>query len=493
MARKLLKRKRLASQVVKKLKTLKRTKTSLGHWASTQLSKMHTQENLIPYPRFFEQTCYNKFLHRNQLLNQVIAFPGGLTKTTPSLQNHVDKIKVVTLKLETDKNKDRDRLKHPKDKTISHWPLYNLRYKTHKHYNKNKVALKVPSTGNWKHIYSLDQLMCHQFDGKFRRRISHHKARLIEKQKLKTLYGTLSKKQSRQATRGLHTLSRSFETRLDVALKKTFVFTTLRNAQHWISLGRILVNHRVIKSSSYILQPGDLLSIDKTHSLTYKTLFLNAFYKTNKESKYLQGAWLLRRWKEWATLYNSLGLHHKHQQSKNTSWPDNLLKRIKKGTPWPDKNIQYFWYLSGRSALKCLEKKESYEQGYEQRYNNHNVSKSRDTRARFGFCRNLFRELSFQKRSTATSRWLRWKSLYRKRILLFSRWLLTSQPLVRDGLYFLRWHRAFIRKKSTWIRGCHRHLTMQKPLHLEVSYKKLCALYLYPPQRIAWPCMINYK
>ena len=578
MARKLLKRKRSIS-LLKKLKTVNYTKTSLGQWALTHLTKKHGSNNFINYPY---KTHSNKFLHRTQLLNAVCGgfslfsssntvfkqtsknnlhanllqdnlvktksnskfaplsalYPVNTEKSQASslldhlpVYPHKSKNQVISLQnppffsadvLQTE-NSRKDRVKKKQTADLS-WPVYNLKYKTYKRYavsstsgnDRGDVLADLRSftyTNNWKHIYSLDQLMCHQYDGQFRRRISHHKAKLIEKQKLKTLYGTLSKRQKK--IDGVHTLSRSFETRLDVACKRVFVFTTLRNAQHWISLGRILVNSKVIKSPSYTLQPGDFLQIDKTHQQQYKTNFLSLFYKFNKESKYVQGARLLSRWKEWATLYNSLSLHQKtvnltclrvlkdkvffkdqrgekktgsanaanaasgkeKTRGKGKVLRENRFYEKKGMNTWPDKAIQSFWYLSGRSALNCL---------------SYSDKKQQTQGLIFSFCINLFRELSFQKRSRAI-RSLHWKAVYRKRILLFSRWLLSSQPLVRDGLYSLRWHRAFIRKKSGWVRGCHRHLSVQKPLHFETSYKKLCALYLYPPQRIAWPCMINFK
>ena len=103
------------------------------------------------------------------------------------------------------------------------------------------------------------------------------------------------------------------------------------------------------------------------------------------------------------------------------------------------------------------------------------------------------RPKSFHQRFSTMPRFRHWKAIYRRRILVFSRWLLSASPLVRDGLYSLRWHRAFIRKKSTWIKASHRQCALQKALHFETSYKKLCAVYLYPPQRIVLPCMIDLR
>ena len=525
MARKLLKRRSFIAPL-KKLKTVNYRKTSLGQWALMRLSQMHKCLKQIPYPEQFCKNHDNKFLHRKQLLNQLVggfclsssawanlSLKSGNTKFAekgsygqqkahrePAFHNDGKLQDLSNLRQSTGEKPLHLIQLEKKTSRIGYWPCYGLKYKTAT--SGRGLPGNVAYGRNWKHIYSLDQLMCHQFEGQFRRRISHHKAQLMEKQKLKILYGTLSKRQSKETSNKVHpaiSLSRMFESRLDVALKRCFVFTSLRNAQHWISLGRVLVNHKVVKSPSCTLQPGDLLSIDKTQRERYKTLFLNVFYKLNKETKYMQGGKLLSRWKDWANLYNYSSLHYKNTSQIKTGPADAPLK------PWrtpatkvnaesfqsvSGKKLKHFWHMSGRSGLRCLQRDEQ--------YTSKPVKPGKQNKSFSGlsFCVNLFRQLNFQKKrrlNIRLPRWLHWKKVYRNRILLFSRWLLSSRPLIRDGLYFLRWHRGFIRKKSHGIRGCHRHLTMQKPLHFEVSYKKLCALYLYPPQRIAWPCMINFK
>ena len=419
----------------------------------------------------------------------------------------------------------------------SHWPVYTLNCKS---FRKARIGAET-----WKSIYSLDQLMCHQYESQrqFTRRSSKLKLSLIENRKLAVLYGKLPKKQLTQlmqkanSNRPQHK-ALVLESRLDVAVKRCFVFLTLRNAHHWINQGRILVNDKIITSPSYILQPGDLLAIEKESRERYKKQFLNYFYKQPKESKFLQSGAFLSRWKEWATPYNYLGSNHnskalkscvggkvvkskllgKNALTQKAALPASLsgadalqiedLSTVDKSSicypkkdrkwvresqlaathtsPWPDRGIQVFWYSSGRESLKCLYK-----------------ASGGQAQPRVGFfpprqlgAHNLLHWLKRQAWLKLRLKWLgfrHWKHVYRRRILVFSRWLLGALPLAQDGLYSLRWHRAFIRKKSAWIKASHRHLTLQKALQFEVSYKNLCAIYLYPPQRIVLPFMIDFR
>ena len=560
MVRKLLKRK-LRIVNLKKLKTIKRIKTSLGQFALKQVSKKRVETFLTYYPK---QPYLLSNLHRKELLSQLYTSfflkqklnkLGNLVqrKETGNLignekqsakvflrsaQHPVQhKVQNVLNLQDKDKQKKVIRFKPKnffyKKLSISQpahlggvWPLYTLNFKSE--------TKKPYSWGsNFKNIYSLDQLMVHQYDAQFRRRQSKHKASLLENQKLTALYGKLTQKQK---VKLMQTLSKThkktapqsaqvayaLESRLDVTLKQGFAFTTLRNAQHWISQGRVCVNHKPVTSPSHTLQPGDLVAISAENLGYYKNFLLNQFYKYPKESKYVQSGRLLTRWKEWATLYNNLSSNHqwlpanrlqakglmvsdktkigKNYESTNENTNEKTREYTKIGNRflgnpipsldsinkentrlqhfrcfWPDKAIRDFWYLNGRNSLDCLYKSHKF----------HN-KKSLGTN-------NLLRWLKKQRWPRMSLRYRYWKLVYRRRLLVFSRWLLSTRALTRDGLYKLRWQPAFIRKKSYKLKTAHRSLSLQKPLHLEVSYKKLCALYLYPPQRIVWPCMIDFK
>lgn len=548
MARRILKRK-LKIVNLKKLKTTQRRFTSLGQWALEQLSKKQNFFLSTPYPKHLS---LNLPLHRQQLLSQLVGGFSHLPVAKKSLFSKTVKGVCATSRqgklgcpqrgnlFLADGNERLSRYTSHKpfpssvllgkvdnqpniDSKPSFpglWPNYTLNLKSI--FTKTSI-----STSNWKPIYSLDQLMCHQYDSQrqFTRRSSKLKLSLVENQKLAALYGKLPRKQlirllQKGNSNRAEQMALLFESRLDVAVKRCFVFHTLRSAQHWINQGKILVNHRRITSPSYVLQAGDLLSIGAENQEKYKSQFLNYFYKLPREGKFIGGPKLLSRWKEWASLYNYLGSHYHpkatlRQPSKATLTmskvqakiaPSDLHRGVTPGqsvkapyragkvsaasqartidSSWPDKAIRAFWYSSGRQPWKSLFKD-----------NNLYWLTSQKTGLALP-ASNLLHWLGGQRWLRLRLRWLRfrhWKDVYRRRILVFSRWLLNAKPLTLDGLYFLRWGRAFIRKKSTWIKGSHRQLALQKALNFEVSYKKLCAIYLYPPQRIVFPLMIDFR
>ena len=72
---------------------------------------------------------------------------------------------------------------------------------------------------------------------------------------------------------------------------------------------------------------------------------------------------------------------------------------------------------------------------------------------------------------------------------LFRQWLHHQERLVVDGLYHIRSMRgerkSLGEKKRDWRWSC------MKPLHLECNYKQCTAIFLYPPQKLAWPSSIN--
>ena len=543
MARRILERK-LKIFNLKKLKTTQRTFTSLGQWALRQLSKKQSSFLSTRYPKHLS---LNLPLHRQQLLSQlvgnfshlVVADLSFSSKTAAGFCTSSRQKKSSTPK------KDSLFLAHSYKRFSRHttqapfplnapkkagfgqfgtdsklffpdlWPAYTLNCKSI--FSKTTIG-----TSNWKAIYSLDQLMCHQYDSQrqFTRRMSKLKLSLVENQKVAALYGKLPKKQlirllERANSQRAEQMALLFESRLDVAVRRCFVFNTLRSAQHWINQGRILVNHKKITSPSHVLQAGDLLSIGQENKERYKKQFLNYFYKLPKEGKFVGGPKLLSRWKEWASLYNYLRSHHQLKTPLGDSGkatlaitgvgtnpgPSDFHREAAPGQPvrahyrtqnhllpsktinlsWPDKAIRAFWYSCGRQPWKCLSKGDQLTYPTSQTMRRAN---------------NLLHWLGGQRWLRLRLRWLRfrhWKDVYRRRILVFSRWLLHAKPLTLDGLYPLRWGRAFIRKKSIWIRGSHRQLALQKALNFEVSYKKLCAIYLYPPQRIVLPLMIDFR
>ena len=70
-------------------------------------------------------------------------------------------------------------------------------------------------------------------------------------------------------------------------------------------------------------------------------------------------------------------------------------------------------------------------------------------------------------------------------------WLHQRQSNVVDGLYALRWNKGFARKKSQGEKKNQWRWSCIKPLHLECSYKLGTVIFLFFPQKLAWPASIN--
>ena len=102
---------------------------------------------------------------------------------------------------------------------------------------------------------------------------------LLERKKLRILYGNLSNreintviKQAKIHRGGLSdNIFRLLESRLDVVLCKIGFFTTISFARQWVYHGKVQVNSRVLTIGNYYLQPGDVISISPFHCQFLKT------------------------------------------------------------------------------------------------------------------------------------------------------------------------------------------------------------------------------
>lgn len=104
--------------------------------------------------------------------------------------------------------------------------------------------------------------------GKYRNTLQTYK-------RFKTMYGGFTKKKIKKVLNTALNKSRTcrenvklillrrLESRLDVVLHQAKFFTSVRSARQIISHGKtILVNYNKVKSPSYILKPGDLVSVN---------------------------------------------------------------------------------------------------------------------------------------------------------------------------------------------------------------------------------------
>ncbi|MEN3028763.1 MAG: 30S ribosomal protein S4 [Aquificaceae bacterium] len=102
-----------------------------------------------------------------------------------------------------------------------------------------------------------------------RRKLTEYGVRLMEKQKLKFLYGGLREKQFRryfdEASRSKgntgQVLLQLLERRLDNVVYRLGFASTRRQARQWVAHGHFLLNGEKIDVPSYRVEPGDIIEV----------------------------------------------------------------------------------------------------------------------------------------------------------------------------------------------------------------------------------------
>jgi len=100
-----------------------------------------------------------------------------------------------------------------------------------------------------------------------------------------------------------------FESRLDTVLCRAKFCVSIRQAQQYILHGKVLVNNCVIKSKSFVLKPGDLISFKLKQSNKIRNNILH--YCFNKfQSKFYIPKHLCVNHKTLQIIYNELENTH---------------------------------------------------------------------------------------------------------------------------------------------------------------------------------------
>ncbi|RMH79592.1 MAG: 30S ribosomal protein S4 [Acidobacteria bacterium] len=105
-----------------------------------------------------------------------------------------------------------------------------------------------------------------------RRKLTEYGVRLLEKQKLKFLYGGLREKQfkryfdeaSRSKGNTGQVLLQLLERRLDNVVYRLGFAATRRQARQWISHGHFLINGKKVNIPSYRVEVGDVIEVKPT-------------------------------------------------------------------------------------------------------------------------------------------------------------------------------------------------------------------------------------
>ena len=187
---------------------------------------------------------------------------------------------------------------------------------------KSKIARKFqePIFGHDKHLEKKNYPPGQHGQNKRRRKVSEYGVQLKEKQKAKYTYGILEKQfkklfklaSSKKGVTG-EILLQFIESRLDNVVFRLGVSPTRDGARQLVSHKHIEVNRKVVNIPSFLLRPGDIISIrEKSKNLEIITESLNGH--TNKYS-----------WLEWESEnYNGKFLNYPEREAI----PENINEQL---------------------------------------------------------------------------------------------------------------------------------------------------------------------
>jgi ribosomal protein S4 len=401
-------------------------------------------------------------------------------------------------------------------------------------YYKNSLNFSRQNLSNPPFLFSTNQISYELLRKK--KKSSDFKDQLKERKKLALIYGKLSqkyiKKTLKQASKLNGKIYDNFffllEARLDVILFRACFFSSIQSARQWINHNKILVNNQLINTSSYKLKPGDIISVKPKHRiLLYKkiTQFLkNTFFKEVKKihKQFVISTFLFKKLKSLLTpLTNTrsvlglpglikknffvVGSESKPDTVKTPTvfyWPLTGAKvsRVMTEELSPQKKLrdsqkadykQFFFHV--KQVLRSLVNKYSKNKKYLKNTNSFALNLSQAEKKTL--LSNLI-ELELLEKNNLSFTFLPGEKRMQS---TFSQYF---SPIKGQGdnLKGLRSFLVHLKLKKFFFRNDKKKQSFSllnqnalRPLNLEISYKNLLIIYLYPPQKITFPCSINME
>ena len=296
---------------------------------------------------------------------------------------------------------------------------------------------------------------------------SAFKKRLQECKKLRMLYGNLPQRVLNRYLRESYRpedLLLLLESRLDITLKRSALFPSIQSARRSILEGGILVNHAIVHSPRYHCTPGDLIQVAQRNVLGPST------QRGNRHKAISQGL--------------SSGMCNVFMRPKIKPRKERTPKTcsINQGDclPYPCSFLE-LWFLSellhswGRRAgrlhtsmffhSKKIEKESSLESTLERRINPPVT--------------NTFDRISFTHLATRIS-----FEGYYKQLSIESSKDTSFNDKTSERQNTSSDLNQPIGDRNVRVEQSLPQTISSRPLHLEVSYRDLCVIFLYRPQRI---------
>ena len=403
-----------------------------------------------------------------------------------------------------------------------------------------------------KQLYSLNQYKAALGNKNRRDRSSIYKSQLRERKKLALLYGNLSKKeiyktiQKAEKYRGplRDNILRVLESRLDVILYRVGFFKSIPTARQWIIHRKILVNQQVVTIAHYQVKAGDIVSVDPRQACLLVKMIDSRFQEMKEfESYFERAAGLSAEQAAGLSTEQAAGLFTEQAADLSAEqaaglWPfiadrRGLKKMFKFGIVYGLNKILFLaakkilennltemkfsrMWKRVRSYQKFLHKQRpiwkrrwvwkkriSFIFRYDKKFF-HSIQKFKDNK-KFRYSKQKFKDnkkynqtfLKTKKRLSGS------KAKYKREFVscfetikeLLKMKIIASMAKneygfkIRDPLFTYKYLLLLKRKPATplfkekdWLK---------KPLHLEVSYKTLTAVYLYSPQKLFFPVNID--
>lgn len=357
---------------------------------------------------------------------------------------------------------------------------------------------------------------------------SIYKSQLMERKKLGLLYGNLSKKEiyrtieTAEKYRGVfrENVLRILESRLDVILHRIGFFNSIPSARQSIIHRKILVNQQVVTIPHYQVKAGDVVSVDRSESTPLGEALdgrfdLKKVFKSN-ESRPI-GSWpfmpnrgVLKKIIKFATL-NQLKKNLFQAAKKLLESHFNQLTLLPKSTRlriyekflhMQQRKFKYQrWSRPWKGAQPYKNRllgDQKYRNKKQQLYGNKNLEsfkKEKNSSLFKKIINKKYSKLRRQRKGLA----LCFDGMKQIKILKTIATLARKEHGIklRDPLFSYKFLTLLKNRSSApslhHINKMGPLLGIKKPLHLEISYKTLTAIYLYSPQKIFFPVNLDIE
>ena len=369
-------------------------------------------------------------------------------------------------------------------------------------------------------------------------KIELYKKQIQEKKKLAFLYGSQSKNSLKKLVKRARNLSSLetppvkglvllLESRLDVVLFRASFFSSISMARQWISHNKVVVNKKKVRAPSYQLKGGDCIEILSASAFPLKERIrqrLTRILPFRRSRKKLITSSLMENWCSFEKLFpkeGGMSFPVSRSQEKKDLFASPVVTQ---NFSLIKDHLQSMW----EKSVQSQQSKRRGQGGDENPLTMHLKSKCQEKGSLFSWTADSFSQSgplftknrergaissttihSALQRGVALFGRLKKKQVETLRASDFRREHIPSAnsgsvTMARDNCHkaeqmhsgkrtldFLRGKQALVQPRNRMQKLAGLQVSAIKPLHLEVSYKLLTTIFLYSPQKVAYPCNLD--